>query len=785
MKAPASKPEPPKSEAPKLEAVNDEGTRPDAVRPETAKPEKPPATDDAQRAEELRKFAQEQKRKADEERVRIDELRRLAAEEEKRAQESRKRLEAEAAEITSRREEARRRAEAAQKRLEEDGRKAEELRSLADAQKKELDQILSVSEEERRRLEKLKQASQEADSKTREERERMESELAASAQRREEAKKKLEAAQKKLEEDARRAEEIRALAEEQKAKADEMRRKAEEERARVDEMRRAAVAEEKKAREERERLEVESTDLARRREAVRKELEEARETAAQIELEAEAERERIQAESAEVFRRREESKKKLEAAQKKLDHERAAHEEEERKTKELLAEAEIEAHERIEAARRAFEAREEQVREQRELRRQEQDLIRQVEADARRDVAQGRKPLAAASSEPAPRPGKRGALRIADARPPRSANDIPTVPMIAEEGFKSGAPSEPTPASFPEAGTLEQIDFPMLLCRAFDARLTGRLDVLGLDARRTVWFEEGRLVAAASASLVERLEEIALRANLISPAQHHALRTAQEPLARRLAVQMVELGYIRPSEMYRLVRRRVEEIAWSLFLDEESEYEYSQESPPAEERVVLPAHPYALAAEGIRRKFSVDRLYARLGGPATLLKPKGSAELDYFGLSAREKRLASTVDGLRTLEELLFEGGLEEAAALKVLYALMCGGALEIAILGEAAKTKTPEEAARIDAIRVAEKYSQAVAGDYFQVLGLRRDSTTYEVREAYDRLAREFHPDRYAGLDDEALMGKLAEIGRALAEAADVLGDDQVRETYARHLAD
>src|SRR5690606_7370442 len=138
----------------------------------------------------------------------------------------------------------------------------------------------------------------------------------------------------------------------------------------------------------------------------------------------------------------------------------------------------------------------------------------------------------------------------------------------------------------------------------------------------SLWFEEGRLVAAASGSLLERLEDVALRAGLITAAQHHALRVSDERYARRLAIQMVELGYIRPAELYPLVRRHVEEIAWSLFLDEESTYVYSAESATSEERVVLPLHPYALATEGIRRKFSVERLYRHLGGPATLLRPR-------------------------------------------------------------------------------------------------------------------------------------------------------------------
>jgi hypothetical protein len=223
-----------------------------------------------------------------------------------------------------------------------------------------------------------------------------------------------------------------------------------------------------------------------------------------------------------------------------------------------------------------------------------------------------------------------------------------------------------------------------------------------------------------------------------------------------------------------------------VFLDDESTYVYSEEAAPAEERVVVPLHPYALATEGIRRKYSSQRLYSMLGGPATLLRPRGQGfELDYLGLSAREKRLATTVDGLRTLEEILFEGGVEELAALKVLYALVAAGALEIAVLGQAARAGSPAQAARLDLGRLGDKYSQVLAGDYFQILGLRRDATAYEVREAYERLSREFGAERFVAIEDPTVHARLQEIGRALAEAADVLVDDAVRDQYARNLTE
>jgi CheY-like chemotaxis protein len=668
----------------------------------------------------------------------------------------------------------RNKAEATQRATEELKRKIDERR-IADQQKRKAEEDSRKKTAEAERLRLVEELKKEADE-------------AAQARQHEEMAQKAEA-QRKLQEDARVAEGVKKEAEQQRRKAEEQKK----------------------------RLEAESAELSRQREEIKKQSELAqrqlqedarkvadlKKSSLEEQRTLEEEHRRLEEQSAELSRQREEARQRLESARLKLEEERAQQQELEKEARALAEAAEQKATSRAELAKRTLLAREGEVRRLQGLRRQEQEAIREREAEALRAQQASQKRSATAEGEETARSrpfavGRwRGPVRITELVERAPANDQPGEESSLsetsqssrsglDEGFKTTPPPAPSEPPFPPRGTLAQPDAPTLFCRAFDARLTGRIDVAAPEAQRTLWFEEGRLVSAASSLDMERLEEIALRSALISRAQHHALRTYEERLARRLALQMVELGYIRSTEMYPLVCQRVTEIAFSIFLDEESAYVFSSESPPAEERVVLPMHPFALATEGIRRKFSAERLWARLGGPGTLLRPRGQGlELDYFGLSARERRLATRADGLRTVEEILFECGMEEAASLKILYALVAAGALEIAVLGQGARAGGRDETVGLDLLRVVEKYNQAVGGDYFQILGLRRDATGYEVREAYERLAREFHPERFTGMEDTLLISRLEEIGRALAEAADVLSEDPVREEYARSLAD
>ncbi len=64
---------------------------------------------------------------------------------------------------------------------------------------------------------------------------------------------------------------------------------------------------------------------------------------------------------------------------------------------------------------------------------------------------------------------------------------------------------------------------------------------------------------------------------------------------------------------------------------------------------------------------------------------------------------------------------------------------------------------------------------DYYEVLGLERGASNEEIKKAYRRLAKQFHPD--FNKDDAAAEKKFTEI----KEAYDVLSDPQKRDQYDR----
>ncbi|MHB1845648.1 MAG: DUF4388 domain-containing protein [Deltaproteobacteria bacterium] len=368
-------------------------------------------------------------------------------------------------------------------------------------------------------------------------------------------------------------------------------------------------------------------------------------------------------------------------------------------------------------------------------------------------------------------------------KPPASPTETPPTPAVSPgRGEGSPALQAAPPFPLPKAGTLAEVEPAHLLAACHRAHWTGRLSLREGNVARHLFWESGRLCGAESTSIEERLELLAYRRGLLTREQQRQVRADGIPGSRRTALALVERAYLKPAELFPLVQERVEEIAFAACGCLTGHYEIDESPVPPDERVVLARSPLALLTEGIRRKYRLERIVDALGGPATLLRPieDGGPDLGAFGLTAQERRLAEAVDGLRNVEELLFETGREPLSGLQILHALCLGGFLEIAVRGLPAELGSDLHRA-IDAGRIAEKSLQVREASYFDLLGIETSATRHEVERAYARLAAEFDPTRLA-LDDPRLRAQVDEIGRVLAEARDILSDDGLRAQYARH---
>lgn len=68
---------------------------------------------------------------------------------------------------------------------------------------------------------------------------------------------------------------------------------------------------------------------------------------------------------------------------------------------------------------------------------------------------------------------------------------------------------------------------------------------------------------------------------------------------------------------------------------------------------------------------------------------------------------------------------------------------------------------------------------DYFQLFKLNANAGPREIKDAYYRESRDFHPDRFAQLQDQAMRERINDVFKRITEAYVVLRDDRKRAKY------
>jgi ActR/RegA family two-component response regulator len=389
---------------------------------------------------------------------------------------------------------------------------------------------------------------------------------------------------------------------------------------------------------------------------------------------------------------------------------------------------------------------------------------------------------------------------------------VDAAPARADERAERRTPRP----SLPDAeGDLAVADVAQVLAQLHAAGFSGALTFSRGDGDKTLFFDDGQPVGARSSFAHDRLADLLLREGAISREAHQRLRELPDG-GRRAALQLVERGLVKSSELFATLRHHVEEIFYACFAWERGSYRLGREQPAPEDRVRMGSPPLALILEGVRRKYGLERLAERVGPPETVLTPTTALMrvLDECALTSAERVVAELIDGERTLAELTLGAvgtPLPEAAVYAVAWVLVAVGAVRVdgeepsaeagvraaptlVTAGAASERRTrprPVERARdrdadraIDRERVRAKRAQVQDGDYFAVLGLQRDASAHEVARAFERLKREFAPERFAEPVRQELADALREIGEILDEAHRVLADDAVRRSYRDSLA-
>jgi DNA-binding response OmpR family regulator/tetratricopeptide (TPR) repeat protein len=353
-------------------------------------------------------------------------------------------------------------------------------------------------------------------------------------------------------------------------------------------------------------------------------------------------------------------------------------------------------------------------------------------------------------------------------------------------------------------GTLKRTPFARLLQRLFARRVTGSLLLMRDTTKKIVSFANGYPVSVRSNVLGECLGQILLQQRLISnEALQESLRRMKAE-NRQQGELLVEMGGLSPYNLSRALVEQLEAKLFEVFSWPDGQYMFKQGDAPEGDALKLDRSPAALILEGIRRHYLPERQTAVLDayrGKYVALNPDPVLRLQEVTSDPAEQRFIQDIDGRTRLETVIDSARISREKALLLLVALSQAGMIEPAD----APTRRPATPVPTTAVDLTSEpgaipttglgtsallsftqlglVAQTVrAQNHYWALGVRPEDPADAIDQAYEALARSFHPDRYRQRPDEDR--RLAqEIFDRLAEAHRVLHDPARRKAYETKL--
>jgi hypothetical protein len=417
-------------------------------------------------------------------------------------------------------------------------------------------------------------------------------------------------------------------------------------------------------------------------------------------------------------------------------------------------------------------------------------------------------------SEPAPPPSDREQRRTSAGLP--SDAPPPTMPLASGAAPPTSPPAQQASTKPPKAQTSDARHVPALpparpigaqtlelpttlragdavrcLALAVRSRYTGAVAFEDPDGIRRVVFRDGDFVTAATSVDAESLVACLTERGSLPADASAKLGRKLPPFGRHAGAALIAHGYLQQDELWPVLRSHAEWLIGRIARLERGETGVEAELPArlaTEPAVFGGATGAEVLVEVVRRVSTPEAALARLGGHATRLSlGEGRGLLGECALSPEEAELVRSLDGTSVGDAIERAQSKDFAAALLAL--------VELGILETTSATphRTPAAGAthrepdRLDhealRSRIVARRALVDEGDYFALLGVSRNATSYDVRRAYSELREELDPTRALTPATADLRDDVDTILFVIDEAYEILADDLRRERYRRAL--
>lgn len=337
---------------------------------------------------------------------------------------------------------------------------------------------------------------------------------------------------------------------------------------------------------------------------------------------------------------------------------------------------------------------------------------------------------------------------------------------------------------------LSPVDARRFLAEAISRRLSGAICFEHERVVRRIVVRDGDLVTAASGAERESLVCFLGARGELPRDEVERLAGKVPPYGRHAGAALVAHGWLGQDQLWGILRAHAEWIATLVLRVGGGTVQLEAEPPGrlrSEPSVFAASTGAEIFVELVRRAVSPEEAIEALGGEASRIGA-GPAQslLSECALPPAELELVSRARG-GTLGDLLARSADADIAA--VVHGLALLGILDVLPPPPPLRPSTAgpadAEAALLDdeaiRARIRARLELVDEGDYFSLLGVSRDATSYEVRRAFIELRRTFEPARILSPRLLDLEGDVRKIVVVLEEAYEILRDVTRRERYRR----
>lgn len=330
-------------------------------------------------------------------------------------------------------------------------------------------------------------------------------------------------------------------------------------------------------------------------------------------------------------------------------------------------------------------------------------------------------------------------------------------------------------------------------------RVTGILEVRNGPLLKKVYVKDGEVIFSESNQSDDDLGEILLREGKINSTQYSHFKNVSKKIDKKHGTLFIELGYLKPAQLVWAVRHQSEEIIMSLFGIENGSFEF-KECQISDKVITLKLSPVNLIYKGIKRISEphklrkIENLLQLSDNSLMCFSPDPLNLFQSITLDDAGREVVSYIDGKTSIKDILLLSHHNEFDTRKILYALLSTRIIDSGDSKSELKHTSinPEEISDED---IDKKLRRAVPQEiinkiettyttfkntgYYEIFGLRESASFDEIKRAYHKIVKEFHPDRYTYLDSDLLKSQLNTIFYFITEAYATLSDPEKKKQY------